>query len=248
MARLQAVIFDLWNTLIADPPDTIDRRDEIRLAGLSRVLEVHGLPHRAEAVSDACRAMREEMAARHARGRDLSLEKRVTFLLSKLSPSGSVSPALLAEAMDVFVEAARTLLPSACPGALDGLRAVRGSGLRIGLISNTGQTPGRGLRPVLEAHGFLPHFDALTFSDEVGLAKPAPSIYRRTLAALGVRPSATAFVGDDPELDVAGPLRLGMWTVQVGERESDGVRPHARIGRLDELAEALKSLRLLDGS
>jgi len=247
MARLQAVIFDLWNTLIADPPDAIDGREALRLAGLRRVLAAHGLPNDPPSVGAAYRALLDEMAARQARGRDLSLERRVTLLLSKLAPKAAVTPTLLHDAAEVFVAAARELLPPVCPNAVEVVRALKEAGVRVGLISNTGPTPGPGLRPVLTHHGLLPYFDVLTFSDEVGVCKPAPSIYRRTLAALGAPPSATAFVGDDPELDVAGPRRAGMWTVQVGERSSDGVRPHARIGRMDELSEALGSLGLLDG-
>ena len=248
MASLQAVIFDLWNTLIADPPEAGHRREELRLAGLRRALTSHGLSYSGDDVERAYRSLLEEMAARQARGRDLSLERRVMYFLSKLAPEAAKSPALAADAAEAFVAAAGELPPPVQPGALEAVRALREAGLRVGLISNTGPSPGRGLRHVLRGHGLLRYFDVLTFSDEVGLCKPAPRIYRRTLEALGVGPSATAFVGDDPELDVAGPMRAGMWTVQVSERSLDGVRPHARIGRLDELLEGLQSLGLLADS
>ena len=111
-----------------------------------------------------------------------------------------------------------------------------------GLISNTGATPGPALRPVLDGYGILPLLDVATFSDEAGECKPAPGIFHRTLSALGVRPEEAVFVGDTPELDVAGPQRVGMWTVQVGEMAQDGVRPHARVAVLRDLPAALRSL------
>ena len=88
----------------------------------------------------------------------------------------------------------------------------------------------------------LPLLDVATFSDEAGECKPAPGIFHRTLAALGIKPQEAVFVGDTPELDVTGPQRVGMWTVQVGELAQDSVRPDARIAALSELPAALHSL------
>lgn len=252
MAPLQAVIFDLWNTLVADPPELTGRREALRLERLGEAVAAH-LPlegsQAQQVVESAYRAMLEEMSVQHRLGRDLSLEERVVLLLSRVSPEASASPALVEDAMEAFVASPQAIPPAVQPGALEAVLALRKAGVRIGLISNTGPSPGRGLRPVLQAHGLLPHFDVLTFSDEVGVCKPAPEIFQRTLAALDVSPSSTAFIGDDPELDVAGPLRVGMWTVQVGERSiqgpADGLRPHARIKSMDELTGALKSLGLL---
>ena len=68
---------------------------------------------------------------------------------------------------------------------------------------------------------------------------------QRALDALGVRAEEAAFLGDTPQLDVVGPMRIGMWSVQIGERSLDGAEPHARISRLSELFPALESLRLL---
>ncbi len=247
MAPLQAVLFDIWNTLIADTPALTERREALRLEGVTRALAAGGQPHQREAVESAYRALLEEMAAQHTHGRDLSLEERVCLLLSKAAPENAVSPALIRDVSQAFVRPAQSVPPPLQPGALEAVRNLREAGLRIGLISNTGPSPGRALRHVLQWHGLLPHFDALTFSDEVGVCKPASEVFQRTLAALGAAPGAAVFVGDDPELDVAGPLRVGMWTVQVGERGSDCVRPHARISHLGELSEALQSLGLLDG-
>ena len=58
-------------------------------------------------------------------------------------------------------------------------------GLKIGLISNTGMTPGTTFRAHLENIGLLGFFDVLTFSDEVKLSKPSEEIFRLTLRALG---------------------------------------------------------------
>jgi putative hydrolase of the HAD superfamily len=119
--------------------------------------------------------------------------------------------------------------------------------LIIGLISNTGITPGYVLRGLLADYGLLPYFRILTFSDEARLAKPAEEIFRCTLEALEVQAAEAVFVGDMPELDVVGPQAVRMWAVQVGDRQLDGVRPHARIDGLPELFPALERLGLVGG-
>lgn len=52
-------------------------------------------------------------------------------------------------------------------------------------------------------------FDVLVFSSEEGVAKPAPEIYRRALARLGVTAPEAVFVDDVPE-NVAAACALGM--------------------------------------
>ena len=71
--------------------------------------------------------------------------------------------------------------PDITPGAVEAVRELRARGLRLGLISNTGRTPGRVLRRLLEDADLLPCFDVLVFSDEARVRKPAAAIFRRVL-------------------------------------------------------------------
>src|SRR5437773_2387337 len=85
------------------------------------------------------------------------------------------------------------------------IRAVRelaSRGVALGIVSNTGRTPGVILRRVLERHGLLRHFKAISYSDEVGYRKPDGEIFRRTLAELGFDAGEAAHVGDNPIADV----------------------------------------------
>jgi putative hydrolase of the HAD superfamily len=105
--------------------------------------------------------------------------------------------------------------PAPMPGAIEALRALSARGVRLGIVSNTGRTPGVVLRRILERHDMLRYFDALAiaYSDEVGFRKPDPRIFRRALDALGVPPARALHVGDNPDADVAGAQRIGMRTV-----------------------------------
>ena len=133
--------------------------------------------------------------------------------------------------------------PPFLPGAVDVLRALRGRGLLIGLIMDTGTSPGRVIRELLRREGALPLFDWLTFSNETGMTKLRPQAYTRTLSALGVRASEALHVGDLPETDLHGAHRAGLAAALVLECSSrrDGI-PHADLvlERLRDLPEAIE--------
>ncbi len=106
--------------------------------------------------------------------------------------------------------------------ALAVLRGLHAMGLRLGLISNTGMTPRTTFRTFLEREGMLEYFDALTFSDEVRLAKPSSEIFPLTLRAMGARPAQAVHVGDHVVNDLVGAKRSGLktvWIVGFYERE-----------------------------
>jgi HAD superfamily hydrolase (TIGR01662 family) len=84
------------------------------------------------------------------------------------------------------------------------LSALRGQGLKIGLVSNTSR----------DLDSFVSHFslpvDAWISSGRHGKVKPSPSIFMAVLDQLEVEPSAAVMVGDSLEDDVEGARALGM--------------------------------------
>ncbi len=121
-------------------------------------------------------------------------------------------------------------------------------GLRIGLISNTGMTPGFTFRSYMEEQGLLSYFHTLTFSDEVKLAKPSSEIFMMTLRSLGATPAQTIHVGDHVLNDVVGAKRCGLKTVWITgfyEREDPNdpeSEPDATVSGLGEVVPAIAKL------
>ena len=66
------------------------------------------------------------------------------------------------------------------------LRALRDAGLRIGIVCDVGMAPSTLLRTHLGTHGLIDYFDHWSFSDEVGVFKPAAAIFEHALRGLGV--------------------------------------------------------------
>ena len=87
---------------------------------------------------------------------------------------------------------------------VDFLRSLR-STHKTGLISNAFS----GLRQWMIEKKIEDAFDDITFSAEVGVAKPDPLIYRQALEKLDVRPEEAIFVDDMP-INVEAAKMLGM--------------------------------------
>ena len=245
---IRALLFDLWGTLlyIRDVDDMEARRRRLldrTVVGLANA----GHPYAEETVAAALSGFGDEHSAMHREGRDISQPERLALVLERIEPGLATrmsGTALLA--VEDAVADVRLRDSNPAPGALACVEEAHGRGLALGLVCVTGLTPGYVLRDVLDGHGLLRHFEALTFSDEARMAKPAPEIFHCTLQVLGVALQDAVFIGDTPFADVAGPQALGMTAVQVGNRQEDGVTPDARIDSLEELFPALARLGLVD--
>jgi HAD superfamily hydrolase (TIGR01509 family) len=95
------------------------------------------------------------------------------------------------------------------------LESLRDRGLKTGLVANSWPDPARVLRADAEALGLAAHLDALVFSADVGVRKPAPEIFLQACRELDVDPASALFVGDDLTNDVQGAAEVGMKATQA---------------------------------
>lgn len=95
------------------------------------------------------------------------------------------------------------------------LRWLRETGKGIGLISNTGMTPGFILRQVLRKEGVADFFDVLLFSDEVGVRKPERAIFDMVVEKLRAKSSEVVHIGDDLRSDVWGAKNAGFRAIHL---------------------------------
>lgn len=109
----------------------------------------------------------------------------------------------------------------------------------LGLISNG---LGRDQRAKIAQTRIGERFRAIVISEEVGLLKPDPAIFRYALERLGAAPQRALYVGDHPEQDVAGARGAGLLTVWMRRDDAyEGAAPEADacVGGLDELTAVL---------
>lgn len=230
--RLQAVAFDLWETLITDTPE-LSREHEIRrLKGIGDELRRHGGVVDDETILRAYRQMWSHCHTLYwSRDVDIPTSTQIEHFLE--SAGITPSPELIAAIEAIYVAPARELPPPLLEGALDTLRSLKARGLKLGLVSNTGRTPGSVLRDVLRHHGIFDLFDATVFSNEHGACKPQRSIFDALISALGVPSEATMFIGDNIYCDVHGAQSAGMTGVLfVPGRRGNAVAPDVAHGKV----------------
>ncbi len=98
------------------------------------------------------------------------------------------------------------------PDAIEVLSWLHDHGLKLAICSNA-PFPPEMMRRQVEKNGIAARVDAVVFSSELGLRKPAPRVYRATLDKIGVDPTRALFVGDRAREDYTGPISVGMRAV-----------------------------------
>lgn len=227
---IRAVTFDLWQTLIVEIPEANLRRTPLRVAAAVEMLRVPK-----ERVEAAHEEVWKRMEERWRTDRDYSLEEQVR-LFAELAGAVDVPPQLL----QTYADALLLHPPDIDPAAAKVLELATRRGLRVGLISNSGRTPGATMRKLLDSAGLLRHFHATVFSNESILRKPDPEIFRRTLETLGVAAADAVHVGDSADHDVKGGKGAGMKTIHLS-RSASPLADHG-AETLEQVAEILGRL------
>lgn len=210
---IRLVTFDFWDTLVTDSPENLRAQRALRVAAIRRALGDAGAPvseTEAEEIHERSgMALVERFWSRH---RDPSPDEQLRIVLDTGRPGAAarLDPTAFAAALDAYISPVLAHPPDLCPGADRAVRELAASGVRLGIVSNTGRTPGLILRRVLESHGLLGYFGVVSYSDEVGFRKPEARIFHATLERAGVPPGHAVHIGDNPDTDVVGAHGVGM--------------------------------------
>jgi len=125
------------------------------------------------------------------------------------------------------------------PGALDGLRALAATGVRLGIVSNAEGTIEQELSETGVAQrgaGAGVAVETVIDSTVVGVAKPDPRIFRIALAEMGVDPADAWYVGDTPCFDVTGAYAAGIRPLLMDPCHFHERSDCDRVGSLHEVA------------
>lgn len=243
---IRVVTFDFWETLVKDSPDNLHAQRGLRIQALRRALERAGASRReaevAEAHDRSAEVLRERFWNRH---RDPSYADQVRLVLECAAPelAGRMPQPLFEELVEAYITPVLRYPPAIVPGAAETVHDLAARGVRVGIISNTGRTPGVILRRLLERHDMLRDFAVISYSDEIGYRKPDAEIFLRTLSLVNAAPGEAAHVGDNPLDDVTGAQGVGMRGVHYA---ADGRAPAAHadlaVASLAELPAGLERL------
>ena len=240
LALPRAVTFDCWNTLLyeADWEGAHGRR----VAELQTAAREAGRPVGLDEARRAFDVAWERHMELWREGVESGAREVALWGLAELGIPAP-EPAAFTHLIQLFEEMSHTGEILALKGAVETLSALTREGVACALVCDTGLTPGRVVRTHLGAHGLLPHLGAQIFSDEAGVPKPDPRVFRAALAALGAAPEQAVHVGDLRRTDVAGARALGMGAIRIRDRHDDA----SELVEADHVVGSHAELRALFG-
>lgn len=245
--KVRTITIDFWGTLLYDGPSSDNRYQRRRMADFEKILAAEGVPVTAAALDDAYEESGSFLSRVWRSHKDVAAELHVKAIVDavELDLYEHLSTATRAALLDAYARPALMVPPTVDDGALGALEALCARGYTLAVVSNTMRTPGATLRKLLERSRLLGCFKHATFSDEVGVRKPDPEIFRLTLRAVGGDAESAVHVGDDTILDVEGARAAGMRVIQVtnASLKALGVQaPNAVIKSLAGLPDAIAGL------
>jgi HAD superfamily hydrolase (TIGR01509 family) len=127
------------------------------------------------------------------------------------------------------------------PGAMQTIIELHRRDYILGIIANSiSETE---IPDWLEADGLTRYFKSVVLSSKFGRRKPDPYIYLEAAYLAGVKPEYCAYVGDNPNRDIAGAQRAGFGVTIIllepdtlaKESQKSDFQPDVVIQKFDEL-------------
>ena len=238
---MKLITFDFWNTLFLDQNE--HQRNQKRIGFAFEVLRKHREDLRLPQVENAFAAAARDFDRQWKELKAGNMDRYTGVLLQDLQmtiPDGDRRR---------LVHFFETVLLDFQPGVVSGAgEAVRhaGSRMKLGLISDTGYSPGTTLRRILGIHNLEDHFHSFSFSNETGYLKPRPETYRRILDDLEIAPEDAVHIGDLEHTDVAGAKQIGMKAIKFIGANREAQRESIADVVIEDLSELPAALdRLL---
>lgn len=133
--------------------------------------------------------------------------------------------------------------------ALSTLQVLKGSGLRLGMITNAANA--NNANRLIDLFELRPFFELILISAEEKIRKPDSRIYARALAKLDLPAKQVVMVGDTLTADILGAQNAGLraiWITRRADRPENhrvaaDIKPDAVIESLSELQSALQMLQ-----
>jgi len=241
---IKAVTFDLWETLLFEKNGASAQRTTARCKNLTNAFNKFGLDVSTEQVFSAMNETINSLLKVWDNNIDITHAEQLTLII-KNTAGESVKPKKewITELSKAYISPIFEVPPYLNPDAEKVLHWLSNRNSRIGLICNTGLTPGTELRRFLSREGVAGYFDVLIFSDEAKIRKPDPEIFRLAAQKLRARPSEIIHIGDNLKSDVWGAKNAGFRAIHLAGAEGRDKKAESDPTSLVSLSRNLGHLR-----
>ena len=226
VARFDAIVFDLFNTIVRWTPGRLPtlerngRRFPSTLPLLFPILEraLASAFDEEGFVEEYLSVLQEIEVERGLDSIEITCHERFERTLRRVAVPATEVEALAGKLTRTHMAAVRSV--TAAPSAwAEAVRRVGHAGYRTAILSNFDD--GRTGHEIVADTGLGDLFEIVVISADEGLRKPHPELFRRLLARLGLDAGRVLYVGDTPREDVLGARGVGMPVVWLNEGRGD---------------------------
>jgi len=231
---IKAVFFDLYYTVVTyDPPREETEAQTLQEFGIEVKPEVFSRPL---AVADDYIYQEMSRSPISKRSREEQLALFVEYQRILLKEAGvAADEKLLLSLVGKMQQADRKLV--LYDDVLPTLTELKDKGLTLGLISNID----RDITPLMDELGLSALLQVVVTSQDAGVTKPHPEIFREASRRAGVKADEAVFVGDQYQIDVVGAEQAGMKGILLDRGGYFAeVIASPRIRSLTEIADLLQ--------
>jgi putative hydrolase of the HAD superfamily len=213
---VKAVTFDLWETLLFDRDGSNLKRRAIRCRSLAEALGKFKMNVSAEQVELALDRTIASLVKVWDKNRDVSHLDQIRLFVRYVSKGKLVLKNEWASTISkAYISPLFEVPPFLNPDASNVLEWLTNHQKRVGIICNTGMTPGAELRRVLCDMGVAKYFHVMIFSNEVAVRKPSRRIFLLAAQALERKPREILHIGDNLKSDVWGAKNAGFKAIHL---------------------------------
>ena len=210
MTNIQAVSFDVWNTILDAEKmfraiaTEISRRTGLNLSDVEEAIQK---------VYSRCRYMRR---VSEVDGFTIVVESQ-----KMLSQYLAIDHSIVLDSIESAFESIdpKQLIYS---DAYEAIELLSRLGIKMGVVGNTVFWSSIYTVNVLKRLGISNRFEVMVFSDEVRVNKPDRRIFLIFSKSIGVEPEKIAHVGDSVAEDVGGALSAGMKAIHIDRKRRRG--------------------------
>ncbi|NJN43272.1 MAG: HAD family hydrolase [Anaerolineae bacterium] len=241
MKPIEAIIFDLGNTLLYFDGVWVDVLAEARRAALMTFHQV-GIQVPMEPFLNV---FRETLENNYVRREDDLIERNTASLLQDVLVElgyGDLQESVIDTARRAFYAVTQShWLPE--QDAVPTLKTLCQQGYRLGILSNAADD--WDVQTLVDKAQVRPYMDFVLTSAAYGQRKPSPAIFHAALGNWNIPPERVAMVGDTRNADILGANQLGMLSVWITRRvtmpdkENDHIQPDVVINTLGELFQVI---------
>jgi putative hydrolase of the HAD superfamily len=247
--KLKAITIDFWNTIFDSSNGT--ERNSIRQRALIQEIDKYDIMIKQDQFQEAMKASWEYFNTIWKRDcRTPSSRELVGFFWNYLKlPEAEES---VDNVVKVFANSILDAPPKLLPGAKETISKLS-SIYKLGIVSDTGFSPGKILFELLEKEGIAQYITAFSFSDETGVSKPHPDAFLKALDILGFSPLNALHIGDIEATDIIGAKQLGMMAIRfcgdptdfVNSDNSKRTQADVELQTWQEIFDFIKKLQIM---